>query len=211
MATTSTPSWLENIERISEAIIAPAAAEIDVAGAFPRAAVTAMGHAGLLGLVSGKEVGGLGEGHRAATRVVERIARECASTAMVVCMHYCGAAVIEAFGQRDAREAVARGEHVTTLAHSESGPRRPFSAPLRPVVRLKGWVRLDGKKSWAPSAGHADSYVWSSRPLSAGGASTLWLVPAKAAGLSVGAPFNGLGLRGNSSSPLLADGVTIGP
>jgi alkylation response protein AidB-like acyl-CoA dehydrogenase len=71
-------------------------------------------------------------------------------------------------------------------------------------------VRLDAKKSWATSAGHADSYVWSSRPLSADGASTLWLVPAKAAGLSVGAPFNGLGLRGNSSSPLLADGVTIG-
>ena len=46
--------------------------------------------------------------------------------------------------------------------------------------------------------------------MSAGGASTLWLVPAKAAGLSVSAPFNGLGLRGNASSPLLADGVTIG-
>ena len=85
-----------------------------------------MGKAGLLGLVSGKEVGGLGEGHRAAMRVVERIARECASTAMVVCMHYCGAAVIEAFGQRDVRESVAHGEHLTTLAFSESGSRSHF-------------------------------------------------------------------------------------
>src|SRR5262249_14746047 len=125
MATTSTPSWLENIERISEAIIAPAAAEIDVAGAFPRAAVTAMGHAGLLGLVSGKEVGGLGEGHRAATRVVERIARECASTAMVVCMHYCGAAVIGGFAPWGTRESGARGGHVPTLAFSGSGSARP--------------------------------------------------------------------------------------
>jgi alkylation response protein AidB-like acyl-CoA dehydrogenase len=211
MPTATIPTWLEGIERISEEIIAPAAAEIDATGTFPRAAITAMGKAGLLGLVSGKEVGGLGEGHRDATRVVERIARDCASTAMVVCMHYCGAAVIEAFGQRDARESVARGEHVTTLAFSESGSRSHFWAPLSTAVSANGAVRLDAKKSWATSAGHADSYVWSSRPLSADGASTLWLVPAKAAGLSAGAPFNGLGLRGNSSSPLLADGVTIGP
>jgi alkylation response protein AidB-like acyl-CoA dehydrogenase len=209
MATITTPTLIEDIERISEEIITPAAAEIDATGTFPRAAITAMGKAGLLGLVSGKEVGGLGEGHRAAARVVERVARECASTAMVVCMHYCGAAVIEAFGQRDARVSVARGEHVTTLAFSESGSRSHFWAPMSTAVSVNGAVRLDAKKSWATSAGHADSYVWSSRPLSAGGASTIWLVPAKAEGLSVGAPFNGLGLRGNSSSPLLADGVTI--
>ena len=65
MDTTTSGAWLESIERISVEIIAPAAAEIDAAGAFPRAAIKAMGKAGLLGLVSGKEVGGLGEGHRA--------------------------------------------------------------------------------------------------------------------------------------------------
>ena len=48
-----------------------------------------------------KEVGGFGEGMRAATLVVEQIAKHCASTAMVVCMHYAGAAVIEAHGPRD--------------------------------------------------------------------------------------------------------------
>jgi alkylation response protein AidB-like acyl-CoA dehydrogenase len=210
MAITTTPTWLENIERISEEVIAPAAAEIDVAGAFPRAAVTAMGQAGLLGLINGNEVGGLGEGHRAATRVVERIARDCASTAMVVCMHYCGTAVIEAFGSRDAREAVARGEHVTTLAFSESGSRSQFWAPLSTAVSVNGGVRLDAKKSWVTSAGQADSYVWSSKPLAADGASTIWLTPAKAAGLSVNKPFDGLGMRGNCSSPVEAEGVMVG-
>src|SRR5262245_59192817 len=209
MADTTTPVWLESIERISEEVIAPAAAEIDAAGAFPRAAITAMGKAGLLGLISAREVGGLGEGHRAATRVVERVARDCASTAMIVCMHYCGAAVIEAFGPRDAREAVARGDQLTTLAFSESGSRSQFWAPMGAATRENGSVRLDAKKSWATSAGEADSYVWSSRPLAADGASTIWLVPAKAAGLSVNAPFDGLGLRGNCSSPVLADGVMV--
>jgi alkylation response protein AidB-like acyl-CoA dehydrogenase len=210
MADTTTPTWLEIVERISEEIIAPAAAETDVAGTFPRAAVTAMGRSGLLGLISGKEVGGLGEGHRAATRVVERVARECASTAMVVCMHYCGTAVIEAYGSRDAREAVARGEHVTTLAFSEVGSRSQFWAPMSTAVSVNGGVRLDAKKSWVTSAGQADSYVWSSKPLAADGASTIWLTPAKAEGLSVNKPFDGLGLRGNCSSPVEAEGVMVG-
>src|SRR5262245_56661184 len=69
MADTTTPAWLESIERISEEVIAPADAEIDSAGIFPRVAITEMGKAGLLGLISAREVGGLGEGHRAATRV----------------------------------------------------------------------------------------------------------------------------------------------
>src|SRR5262249_24928950 len=102
MESTTTQSWLARIAQIAEEVIAPAGGEIDAASASARAARAAMGRAGLLGLISGKEVGDLGEGHRAAARVVERIARECASTAMVVCMHYCGAAVIEAFGPREA-------------------------------------------------------------------------------------------------------------
>lgn len=206
---TTTPTWLALVEQIVEEIIAPAAAEIDRTGAFPRAALTAMGRAGLLGLVSGKEVGGLGEGHRAAVQTVERIARECASTAMVVCMHYCGAAVIEAYGKRDIREAIARGAHVTTLAFSESGSRSQFWAPMSTAVNAEGGVRLDARKSWATSAGQADSYVWSSRPLAADGASTIWLVPAKAAGLIINAPFDGMGMRGNHSSPVLAEGVLV--
>jgi len=39
--------------------------------------------------------------------------------------------------------------------------------------------------------------------------STLWLVPANAQGLRVTAPFDGLGLRGNYSSPVTADGVIV--
>ena len=58
-------------------------------------------------------------------------------------------------------------------------------------VTGNGHVTLDAKKSWITSAGEADSYIWSSRPLLAEGASTIWLVPAKAAGLRVVAPFRG--------------------
>jgi alkylation response protein AidB-like acyl-CoA dehydrogenase len=205
----STNSYLEELALIIEDTIAPAAQEIDRTGTYPRAALIALGRAGLLGLVSAREVGGWGESHRAATTVVEQIARECASTAMVVCMHYTAAAVIEAYGPRRVREQIAAGRHVTTLAFSETGSRSHFWAPLSTATQVYRGVRLDGRKSFATSAGEADSYVWSSRPLEADGESTLWLVPSDARGLNVPRRFDGLGLRGNCSAPITADGVVV--
>lgn len=200
---------LRAVDEIIEGTVEPAAADVDRTGAFPRAALDAFGRAGLLGLISSREVGGLGETHRAAAQTVERVASACASTAMVLCMHYSAAAVIEAHGARSVREAVARGEHVTTLAFSEKGSRSHFWAPVGAATADEGGVRLDAEKSWVTSAGEADSYVWSSRPLEAEGQSTIWLVPADAGGLSIPKPFDGLGLRGNGSSPVKAEGVRI--
>jgi alkylation response protein AidB-like acyl-CoA dehydrogenase len=200
---------LRAVDEIVVETVAPAAERIDRTGAFPREALEAFGRAGLLGLVSSPDVGGLGESHRAATLVVERVAAACASTAMVLCMHYSGAAVIEAHGPRSIRQAIARGEHVTTLAFSEKGSRSHFWAPVSTATPTGDGVRLDAQKSWITSAGQADSYVWSSRPLAAEGQSTVWLVPADTAGLTIPAPFDGLGLRGNSSSPVAAEGVVV--
>ena len=209
--TSDNRSYLDTLEPIAADVVAPAATGIDATGEYPRAALGALGKAGLLGLVSAADVGGLGLGQRAASLVVERLARECASTAMVVCMHYAAAAVIEAHGPREVRQAIAAGQHVSTLAFSEAGSRSHFWAPLSTAAPVSGngHVKLDAKKSWITSAGEADSYVWSSRPMAAEGASTIWLVPAKAAGLRIVAPYHGLGLRGNASSPVAAEGVMV--
>ncbi len=203
------PAYQEALDRIINDIVAPNAIEIDRSGAYPRAALQALGEAGLLGLISSKEVGGMGYAHRAAVEVIERIAQACASTAMVVCMHYCGTAVIETFGQRETREAIAAGKHISTLAFSENGSRSHFWAPLSTATRTAEGIRLDAKKSWVTSAGQADSYVWSSKPLAAEGASSIWLVAANAAELQIPAPFDGLGMRGNHSSPVTATGVLV--
>ena len=204
-----TTSYLDDLAATLSGVVEPAAIEVDREGTFPRAAVEALGRAGLLGLVSAREVGGRGEGLRAATEVVERLASACGSTAMVVCMHYAAAAVIEAHGPREVREAVAAGRHLSTLAFSESGSRSHFWAPVSSATADGELVRLDAAKSWVTSAGQADSYVWSSRPLAAAGPSTIWLVPGDAPGLKVAGPFDGLGLRGNASSPVGAHDVAV--
>jgi isovaleryl-CoA dehydrogenase len=67
--------------------------------------------------------------------------------------------VLEAHGPREVREAVARGEHVSSLAFSEAGSRSHFWAPMNSATAEGGSVRLDARKSWITSAGEADSFV----------------------------------------------------
>lgn len=202
-------NYLETLDWIMSDVVRGSAAEIDESGAFPRQAMDALGKSGLLGLISAQKVGGMGQGLRTAVQVIDRVAQECGSTAMVLSMHYAGTAVIEAYGPQAVREAIAAGKHLTTLAFSESGSRSHFWAPVSSAVSHNGSVQLDARKGWVTSAGEADSYVWSSRPLQAEGPSTLWLVPANARGLSIPARFNGLGLRGNASSPITAKEVAV--
>lgn len=207
------PSFLDVLEEIITDVVEPRAAETDATATFPRAAVDALGSAGLLGLTSATDVGGQGQGFAEAAAVVRRLAASCASTAMVVCMHYCATAAIEAHGPRRVREAIAAGRHLSTLAFSETGSRSHFWAPLSSATSRGDQVVLDASKSWVTSAGEADSYVWTSRPLDATDATagaTLWLVAADTPGLSVKGSFDGLGLRGNASSPVVAAGAAIG-
>jgi alkylation response protein AidB-like acyl-CoA dehydrogenase len=190
------------------AIAASHAAEVD-RGHFPCDAVRALADKGLLGLVSARDVGGEGESLAAAAYVVERLARECASTAMVLTMHYCATAVIEKFGPKDVRQAIAGGKHLSTLAFSEPGSRSMFWVSANTATESGGHVRITGKKSFATSAHHADSYVWSTKPVAGNGLSTLWLVPRTTNGVRVGDAFDGLGLRGNDSSPVLAESAQL--
>ncbi|HEY1280982.1 MAG TPA: acyl-CoA dehydrogenase family protein [Acidimicrobiales bacterium] len=202
------PSVLEVLEEIIASVVEPGASDVDASGSFPRAALTALGEAGVLGLLSSTDVGGAGGSLADAAHVVRRLATSCGSTAMVVCMHFSATAVIEQFGPDEVRRAIAAGRHVTTLAFSETGSRSQFWAPLGTATGDGDGVVLDASKSWVTSAGEADSYVWSSRAVAADGA-TLWLVPAATPGLKVAAPFDGLGLRGNASSPIEASGVRL--
>jgi isovaleryl-CoA dehydrogenase len=229
----SQESYHDALLRVIESVVAPEASSVDASGAFPRAQVDALGAAGLLGLTVPAEHGGGGAGLRAAADVIRELGSVCGSTAMVLTMHYAAVAALTAAGDKDTLTAIAGGGHLSTLALSERGSRSHFWAPLSTAVlstaalasggaagqpdgepgRVPGreTVRLDAEKSWVTSAGHADSYVWSSRPLAAAatGPMTLWLVPAGAWGLSVTGTFDGLGLRGNASAPMTADGLTV--
>lgn len=209
MTTPNENEILATLEQVAVDVIAEHAIAVDTNAEFPSASIAALSKAGLMGLLSATDMGGLGAGPRVASLVLRRVAQACGSTAMVLCMHYCGVAVLEQLAGPDVRRKAATGEHLSTLAFSEAGSRSHFWAPVGTATREGDMVRLDAHKGWITSASHAAAYVWSSRPVAASEGCTLWLVPADAERLAVAGSFDGLGLRGNDSSPVRANGVKV--
>lgn len=205
---------VERVRRVADEEIAPAAAEVDSTGRFPREGLEALGRAGFLGLSVPKESGGMGQGLRVACAVLDELAQRDASLAMVYKMHLCGCAAYVAFPATGERflSRVAAGRHLATLAWSEPGSRSHFWAPVSQAVEEgDGRVVLNAHKSWVTSAGEADGYVVSTR--TAGGKDAtdtmLYLVLKEDEGVRVSGAWNGLGMRGNASSPMEFEGCTI--
>ncbi|HWH32535.1 MAG TPA: acyl-CoA dehydrogenase family protein, partial [Egibacteraceae bacterium] len=202
--------WQGRLGRVLETARAHAE-DVDRRARFPREVVDALGDAGLLGLTVPEELGGLGGSFAEAYEVLVRLAERCASSGMILTMHYAALAVLrEAGGGRfDAvlREASA-GRHLSTLALSEKATRSSFWISMGEAKRLPdGATRITVDKSFVTSAGPATSYVVSTGSAERAhlGESDLWLVSAGQQGVEVLDWWQGSGLRGNSSAPMRFD------
>jgi alkylation response protein AidB-like acyl-CoA dehydrogenase len=201
---------------IAASTLAASASDNDRLGRVSTEAFDALGGAGLLGIMLPAEVGGAGLGARAMTGVIAALAEVDASVAMVFLMHTLGAATVAAAARTPALEQVLRdmaaGRHLSTLAFSETGSRSHFWAPVSRAVSLNGsGVRLSARKSFVTGAGYVHSYVASAlAPHGTGPTdSTLYLIDANAPGVTVSAPWDGLGLRANASAVVTIDGCVI--
>jgi alkylation response protein AidB-like acyl-CoA dehydrogenase len=202
---------------IASAVAAPLAAQVDAQARWPEEALRALQAAGLGGLTVPRVAGGQGHGLLAIARVCETLARACPSTALCFGMHCVGAAVIAAKATADQRERylepIARGEHLTTLALSEPGTGAQFYLPQTQAARDGEGFVLTGAKSFLTNGGRADSYVVSGVAADADGPPgrfSCWVLPAATPGLRWGAPWDGLGMRGNSSRSLELSDVRLG-
>jgi alkylation response protein AidB-like acyl-CoA dehydrogenase len=207
--------WVGRAEGVAREVLALHAEDVDRRGRWPGEGLAALGESGLLGLTVPQALGGAGAGAQVFTAVTRTLAEQCASTAMIWIMHVCATQAIAAAPASALREAVLRavaaGRHLSTLAFSEKGSRSHFWAPVSQAVVEGDTHRLSADKSFVTGAGRVDSYVVSTRAAGAAEplASTLYLVPADAPGLTVGEPWDGLGLRGNASAAVRLAGVAV--
>ncbi|HSE38777.1 MAG TPA: acyl-CoA dehydrogenase family protein [Blastocatellia bacterium] len=204
------------VRELSDKVIMPGAAGHDLAGDWPGPSIKALADAGLLGLTLPEELGGMDEGPSVFVAAVEELANACASTAMIFVMHVCATQAIKqsSLPQRDSvLSDIAAGKHLSTLAFSEKGSRSHFWAPVSQATEQNGLHILNCQKSFVTSAGHANSYVVSTRAVGATGMteSSLYYVEDGIPGFSVAGPWNGLGMRANASAPMSLENTRVSP
>jgi isovaleryl-CoA dehydrogenase len=131
-------------------------------------------------------------------------------------MHCVGTAVIAAKATEEQRERylapIAAGEHITTLSLSEPGTGSHFWIP-ETEVRMDGeGLVVTGRKSFVTSGGHADSYVLSVTGVEGTGDEGQFscvVLDGDAEGITWGEPWQGFGMRGNSSRGVTLEGVRL--
>jgi alkylation response protein AidB-like acyl-CoA dehydrogenase len=178
----------------------------DAEGVWPERCIQTLAKSGLLALTLPTDAGAPA-GMRQFADVTEKIARHCASTAMIYLMHVCASQVIAASSSPKRTELLQKieaGTAIATLAFSEKGSRSHFWAPVSRASRNSGGAILNCDKSFVTSAGYADYYIVSSGSIDGKdpAESTLYLVEKNAAGVEWIGGWNGVGLRGNASGPM---------
>ncbi len=210
--------FLGPIDAAVERVIAPDAERVDREAVWPQAGLGALQDAGVGGLIAPRAAGGMGLGMLAVAQACEKIGQACSSTAMCFGMHCVGTAALgihytEA-ERRDFLEPIARGEHITTIALSEPGTGAHFWLAETALERAADAYVVRGRKTFVTNGGHADSYVVTTVAADESappGTFTGVVLPADAEGLIWGEPWNGLGMRGNSSIALDLDNVRVPP
>lgn len=210
-------SILERVQNIAQNILAPNAEVIDQDAIWPEQAIRALQEAGLGGLTIPSELGGLGQGSFGVAQVCEILGQECASTAMCFGMHCVGSAVLSAKATADQRERylqpIIEGEHLTTLSLSEAGTGSHFYIPHTRLEAVSSdMFRVTGNKTFVTNGSYADSYVISTvaaDPNAPLGQFSCIVVRNEATGLHWGPPWEGLGMRGNSSLALDLNQVLV--
>ena len=211
--------WKDSVAALAEKEVAPRAEEYDRLAKFPQESLDALRDAGLLGLRVSKEHGGLGADFLTTCLVVEEIAKKCPSTAMCYKMHLESvealsriptASQVERFvkplAQKKIFAAAPGGE-----SRGQSGTDwRPVSAPETPLKIVDGGFVLNNlRKSYVTSAGHADLYLMFCR-VEGGrteGPPDLLIIEADKIEWQTVGEWDGLGMRGNSSTPMIFNGV----
>lgn len=212
----STSSIRRVTEDIAQEILAPNAELTDKEAQWPEAGIRALLNEGLGSLVIPETYGGQGHGSLCLAEVCETLGSQCASTAICFGMHSVGASVIAANPtenqRKDYLEPIIAGKHITTLSLSEAGTGAHFYLPqTRLEVRQDKYV-VNGTKTFVTNGDNADSFVVSAvaaDPEAPMGQFSCVVVPGDAEGLNWGAPWQGMGMRGNSSRSLSLKDVVV--
>ncbi|MGB6537081.1 MAG: isovaleryl-CoA dehydrogenase [Xanthobacteraceae bacterium] len=200
----------ETVRSFAQAKIAPLAAEIDRANAFPRELWPQLGELGLLGLTVEEQYGGAGFGYLAHCVAMEEISRASAAIGLSYGAH--SNLCVNQIGRNGNAEQKERylprlisGEHVGALAMSEPEAGSDVVSMRTRAERKGDRFILNGAKMWITNGPLADTLVVYAKTDRTAGARgmTAFIVEKAFAGFSAGQKLDKLGMRGSDTSEIV--------
>jgi alkylation response protein AidB-like acyl-CoA dehydrogenase len=213
--TTKQQHWQQTARGVSQEVLALRAAEVDLQGAFPRENFAALAGAHLLGLPVPEELNGPGGDILTTTLVTEELARGCGSTALCYHMHIAATTLIAALAKGDQVDQyvlpILAGKHISTYAISEPGSGSRWWHMVSHATKRNGCYLIDSYKSFATSAGQADSYILPVRATSESSPHelSLFVIDSDTPAVKPVGTWNSMGMRGNCSTPVHFDNITV--
>ena len=208
--------WQERARDIAARELAHRAAEVDRLGQFPTESLEALREEGLWGLRVDKEHGGLGEDMVTTCVIVEELSKKCPSTAMCYKMHLEGVEILSRiptdYQVEKFVKPLAKGEIFSAAAGGESAGAGDDWTPvgtLAAITKVSGGYQLDGiRKAYVTSAGHVTHFEVRTRvgEDTPQGSATKLFVEEDKIDWEILEPWDGHGMRGNSSSPVKFSG-----
>jgi alkylation response protein AidB-like acyl-CoA dehydrogenase len=196
------------------AILGDTLKEDDESETFRPEYLHALGEAGLCGVHSPEEYGGLGLGYTEYAIILEEIGRISASYAVSVAVTGLPQVILATYGTDAQKEkylpSLAMGETIGAFALSEPDSGSD-AASLQASAVLEGeQYRLNGTKFWVTHGGYADLYVVMARTGGEGpGGISAFLVPGDTPGLSFGRKEEKMGLRASPTVEVVLRDVLI--
>ncbi|HEU5480328.1 MAG TPA: acyl-CoA dehydrogenase family protein, partial [Candidatus Tumulicola sp.] len=152
---------LDAVRELVAEKVAPRAAEIDERGEYPQDIRKLFAENDLLGIPIPAEYGGLGGTFLTYVKVVEEIAKACASSSLIVAVQELGMLPILIGGSEDQKHKylpkLASGEWIAAYALTEAGSGSDAAGSMRTRAEKRGdkYV-LNGQKIWITNGSVAD-------------------------------------------------------
>jgi alkylation response protein AidB-like acyl-CoA dehydrogenase len=152
---------LQVVRQLVAERVAPRAAEIDESGEFPWDIQKLFAENDLLGIPFPAEYGGLGGSFLTYVKVVEEVAKACASSSLIIAVQELGALPIIIAGNHEQKQKyipkLASGEWTAAYALTEAGSGSDAAGSMRTRAERKGdKYLLNGTKIWITQGGVAD-------------------------------------------------------
>ena len=196
-------AFLEQVTAFTRESVAPRAASIDEAGAFPLDVMRAAAAQGLLGITVPTQWGGLGLDYVSYAVAIEAISRASATVGVSLVVHHSLVADLLAHAGRAKQKdewlrRMASGEVLAAFALSEPEAGTDAANQLTRAERTATGYRIVGRKVWVANAEFASLAVVfaCTRPGLRGQGVTAFLVPMDSPGITRTARADSLGVRG---------------